>query len=302
MITRKTVFFIERLTMRNKIRSFLGAVVRKFFPSFQFYTWLVRLGGVFQEVVIGGKKILVDLRDEGVSYSLFFTKTWEPDETSLLLKHLKKGMTFVDIGANIGYYTLLASEAVGENGKVVAFEPDFRNSEILRKNVSRNHCHNVVIENQAVTETTKSLWLYHSKSTYGNHRIYEVSDHAMSNIGDGHLRLQVSGVDLDSYFKDRSSRVDVIKMDIEGAEYWALGGMKRILTENRDIMVLTEFWPEGMVQAHCSPNLFLRQVRQLGFIIHRFTNGALQPVDDDEILRVVKGLKGQNLVLSRDRL
>src|SRR5664279_1756690 len=139
----------------NKTREFVGRQLRKAWPSFRLSRLLLRSGGNEQQIQVFGKRMYVDLRDSAVSTNLFVNHVWEPEETNVILGLLHEGDVFVDVGANIGYFTLLASHAVGRTGKVFAFEPGPGNVRLLRKNVEANQCGNVWVEEKAVTEAYK---------------------------------------------------------------------------------------------------------------------------------------------------
>lgn len=93
----------------------------------------------------------LDLRDKGFARPLYEHGVHEPRETDFLAKALQPGMTFIDIGAHVGYYTLLGAAAVGKEGKVIAFEPEPYNLEILTKNVALNELTNVVVEGKGIS-------------------------------------------------------------------------------------------------------------------------------------------------------
>ena len=99
-------------------------------------------------VIINGLKLYIDKNDTVVSESLIYNKTWSKHETKLVSKYLKKGDVFVDVGAHIGYFTLLASKIVGPVGRVYAFEPNTNNFKLLQKNVKRNKLNNVICINK----------------------------------------------------------------------------------------------------------------------------------------------------------
>ncbi len=96
---------------------------------------------------------------------------YEPYETQLILRQTKIGDTVVDVGANIGYYTLLLANKVGKTGKVYAFEPDKINFEILAKNVKENNLENVVMINAAVGKKEGKLKLHRSEENFGDHKL-----------------------------------------------------------------------------------------------------------------------------------
>ena len=166
-------------------------------------------------------------------------------ETRLVSSLLRQGDVFVDVGANVGYFTLIASDAVGKTGKVFAFEPEPNNFALLRKNAEVNHCANVVCEQKAITNANQPIKLYLSSFNYGDHRIFQSHDDEGYNRGQERPSTKAEGVTLDSYFPS-GTRIDFIKMDVQGAEYFALQGMERVLRDNADVVLLIEFWPHGL--------------------------------------------------------
>jgi FkbM family methyltransferase len=245
-----------------------------------------------------GKRMFVDLRGGIVSSTLFLTQVYEPEETRLVVRLLKQGDVFVDLGANIGYFDLIASGAVGSTGKVFAFEPDPTNLRLLRRNVEVNGCANVFVEPKAVTDTNRSVTLYLSSVNHGDHRIFASSDDSESNEGRPRSSLPVDAVALDSYFPP-GSRVDLIKMDVQGAEYFALQGMKRLLRENRHVVLMLEFWPHGLRETGVAPLAFLQELLDLGFVPHRLIEDELSPVSPSEALPSTEGAY-LNLVFLRN--
>lgn len=284
----------------NKAREFVGGMIRKIWPKFRLSTFLLEAGGNEQRIQVFGKWMYVDLWDSAVATNLFVNRVWEPEETNVIRGLLREGDVFVDIGANIGYFTLLASDAVGSTGKVFAFEPDPRNFRLLRKNVETNRCKNVKLEAKAIMEACKPLTLHLSNINFGDHRVYASHDDAMYNHGAQRSEVQVEGITLDGYLP-AGSRVDFVKMDIQGAEYFALQGMKRVLLENHDVMCVMEFWPHGLREAGASPSALLQELIQLGFVLHRLDHGQATPAAADEILAVNED-EGLNLLLARKQI
>ena len=126
-----------------------------------------------KEVMVHGFPFLLDPLD---SLELSIFRSYEPFETSLLTAEVRPGMTIVDIGANIGYYTLLFSKLTGESGCVYAFEPEPKNFALLQQNLSRNNRTNVVAFNLAASDLTGESFLYLSSENHGDHQAYSSDD------------------------------------------------------------------------------------------------------------------------------
>jgi FkbM family methyltransferase len=291
------------LTTRGKSwRLFLGKAMRQALPGFRLHARLASLFGRSVKVSVMGKTFNMDLRDEAVSATIFKDGIWEPEETEFLGKILRPGMVFIDIGAHIGYYTVIASSFVGGTGKVFAFEPDPGNFALLRKNVTENHCQNVVIGQKAIAASTQKVSLYRSKGNYGDHRTYDPHDEVIRQPRTKRQLVAVEALSLDDYFAARPTKIDVVKMDIQGSEYDAFIGMRRTLDQNADVTILTEFWPTGLKQAGVAPSLFLHEVRAGGFQIYRLEQARIQEISDSDILNRLSGDDYMSLILSRSKL
>jgi len=171
---------------------------------------------------------------------------------ALLKEFINPGMTVIDVGANIGFYTAFMANIVGEKGRVYAFEPLPHNFNLLKK---YNKSNNVTLVQAAVGDTTGEIVLYVSDKLNVDHRTYETDEKRE--------KINISSYRLDDYLKNE--KVDFIKMDIQGFEYHALLGMKNVLQSNPGIKVLMEFWPYGLIKAGCSPEKLLTFLHELDF-------------------------------------
>jgi FkbM family methyltransferase len=244
-------------------------------------------------VEVHGHRIRVDPVD---SLCLVPHGIYEVHETALIQQTVKRGDVVVDIGANIGYYTLLLAKLVGDEGKVFAFEPDPTNFALLESNVVRNGYCNVVLERQAVAARTGRHELYLATTNDGDHRLYD--------SGDGRRSVAVDSVALDDYFHDYQGRIDFIKMDIQGAEQNALHGMTHLLQQQAHVKLLTEFWPIGLKRGGGSATAYLNALRALGFRLHQIPDRGThpRPVRVDELLRAWSSDRDEhtNLLCVRD--
>ena len=176
--------------------------------------------------------------------------------TELVQEVIKPGDTVVDIGANIGYYTLIFARSVGPTGHVYAFEPDPDNFALLKKNIQLNGYTNVTLERKAVSSTTGNLRLYIADNV-GDHRAYD--------SGDNRPHIDIPAVTLDDYLQEIP--VSFIKMDIQGFEHTALQGMQKTLTKSAPLKLITEFWPYGIHLAGSTARAYLDSLIAAGFQI-----------------------------------
>lgn len=163
--------------------------------------------------------IFVDPTDNIVSKSILNNGYWNNNMVKLFNNFVGEGDTVVDIGANIGFFTLLCSNIVGKNGEVIAFEPEKRNFDILSANVARNSEYgNIIREKLAISDKKGEMSLYISENKGG---------HSIKDYNDTHVKSQtVSTIPLDQY--DVSSP-DIVKIDVEGVEPSVFEGMSNVL-------------------------------------------------------------------------
>jgi len=188
--------------------------------------------------------------------------SWEEDTTKLFEKLVKKGDIVVDLGANVGYFTLLAAKLVGEHGKVFAFEPNPKNFEYLTKNVKLNNYNNVTAEQKAVSNVAGKIKLFICPYDTGHHTINQqegIESYRMGRTGKS-TSIDIDSVKLDEYMSGKSDRVDAMKIDVEGAEALAIEGMKEILAKNKDIKIFIEFFPLLIEKMGNSPKEFIESL------------------------------------------
>lgn len=212
-----------------------------------------------EKVIVGNHIIYIDKQDLVLSQELLQSQVWEKYQTEQFIKSINKGNTVVDIGAHIGYYTLLAAEKVGKYGHVFAFEPDPKNFLLLTKNIKENGYSNVTVIRSAVSSRDGYLSFYVHPTNTGDHSILKNKDRRR--------KFKVKTVTLDKYFRD-IKKIDVIKMDVQGAEYSVLKGGKNIFVKMKKLILFTEFYPSSFVEAGHKPMNFLNTLQRLGYNIY----------------------------------
>ena len=199
------------------------------------------------------------------AYSVY--KAWsDRRERAHFRKIIRPGMTVVDVGANIGVYARFFAQCVGPKGRVIAFEPEIQNVRLLRETVQDYH--QVTVVHAAVCDRSGTLQLFVADDLNVDHHSYDT--------GDGRGSVTVDAVSLDDYF-GVEGRVDVVKVDVQGAEMGVLNGAKRLLSANAHVDLLIEFWPWGLRNAGTSAEAFLRFFAERGFALEEF---AARPVAD----------------------
>jgi len=227
---------------------------------------------------------------------LAFLGLYESGTAGLFKKLLKEGMTFIDLGAHRGYYTLLASKLVGEKGRVFAFEPAPENFTLLSRNLKGMG--NVTLVPKAVSNNSGIARFFLSPDDSVTHSLYEVGDNWQS--------IEVEVTSLDEFFKDNDSKLDFIKMDIEGAEISALEGMAELIKKNENLKIITEFRPELLETSGASSSGFLKKLTEYGFKLYLINDDkeTIEPVTIDDIFRLqgISGLASRNIFCEKGSL
>jgi len=278
--------FIKLTKFFSRIRRI--PIARNIFDFLYFHIYDYLSGIVLIEVQ--GHKMYVDLEDTGVVPYLIKDGIYEKYTTEYFKKIVKSGQVVVDVGAMIGYYTLIAAEIVGENGKVFAFEPAVDNYNLLIKNIEENGYKNIVPVQKAVSNKVGTTKLYLAQKNKGDHRIYDTRN--------GRSHIEVETITLDDFFKDEE-RIDVIKIDVQGAEYVVLQGMREILRRNSNLKIFVEFWPMGLRRMGYSPEEFLNEFYKCGFMIY-LINEEITPIDKDSLLAMCIDEKFVNLLCMKE--
>ena len=176
--------------------------------------------------------------DNFISAALRSGDLQDPHVLAVLRGFTRPGDTVLDVGANIGWFSVIASRLVGSGGTVFAIEPDPLNADLLQDNLRRNRCTNVILEQVAAGATAGVARLYHSTDNAG--------DHQMAVIADRASWVDVPVHPLDSLLAGRAQRVDVLKMDTQGSEAATLRGMTDLLARHPRLRMVLEFWPHGL--------------------------------------------------------
>lgn len=204
-------------------------------------------------------------------YKLFKNKQ-DAFEIDLLKKHINQKDTVLDIGANIGFYATILSDIVGEKGLVHCFEPDMQNFKHL-KNTTSNY-KNIKINNKAVGPKTEKLKIYTSKNLNVDHRTYKPEEYDKE--------IEIDALSIDDYLSS-DTKVDFIKMDIQGFEMQAMQGMRNILDKNKNVKLISEFWPYGLKKAGSSVTEYFNFLVGKGFNCYLLEKNLLQKLTADKV-------------------
>ena len=225
--------------------------------------------------VVRGHRMILALKGEYPAPDMVADR-YEPETTRLFQTLLRPGQTVVDIGAHVGYYTLLAARAVGPAGSVYAFEPAPENAALLRRNVELNGYQNVVIVSQAVSDRSGHFPLFLNRLDTGFHSLQKTLQPSDSEAAHA---VTVSTITLDAFLEAEGwPRIDVVKMDVEGGEGMALRGMRGFLQRAGDVTLIIEFCPWILRRVGSDPSGFLDELSGCGFEIQMIEATGVSPL------------------------
>lgn len=199
---------------------------------------------------------------------------YEPATTKLITESLTAGMTFVDVGAHIGWYTLHAARRVQPHGHVVALEPAPGTATLLRSNVAANRFEGVVSVVQKAVAAEDGMGRLYLGAEDGRNSLFEATGDAGG--------VSVELVTLDRCLSDLGiTTIDLMKIDVEGGETLAFRGLKRTAAASPTLRIIMEFVPSHIQDAGLTTQGLFDVLREMGFVRFRaITEGdGLMPLD-----------------------
>ena len=259
-------------------------VMRKFLRHRFFRNILGTLGPKFiiYETSVG--KYYCNLL-EHMNVGHFFLKDghYEPYVTQLMLEYTREPGDVLDIGANIGYFSILCSKRTG--GKVYSIEPEPTNYSLLQQNINLNQSQNVISFNVAANNSSGEISFYVNSKNKGDHRCSQL-DKNLSKI------IKVEGKRIDQVLtKEEFNRVRVIKIDVQGYEKKVCEGMEDYLRNAKDLKIISEFVVDLMVEAGDAP------IQYLQFMLD---NGFNMWILDDDRCSLISASINEVLIWARD--
>jgi FkbM family methyltransferase len=237
---------------------------------------------------IFGDSMIVNTCDISLAPHILMKGYWEIWITKFFLETIEEGMCILEVGANIGYYTLLAARRIGSTGKVFAFEADPENFEVLHKNIEVNgFIDKAQIVNKAVADRIGEVSFTKLKTHHGSSSLIEFDANFLEKYRDTASVISVESVTIDDFFGDEIPDIDLIKLDAEGSEPLILRGMAKTIHQNQKLKIITEFAPSLITRLDESPRDFLDSLENLGFKVQ-----VIDPVNGvgfrnkDEILKL----------------
>jgi FkbM family methyltransferase len=241
-------------------------------------------------VEVGGIKLYLNSKST-FAPDLMVTGTYDKGTTRLIKDLIKPGMVILDIGANVGYYSLIAAQLVGEKGKVFAFEPAPDNFAFLTKNIEVNGFGNIIPVPKGVS----------NKSGKGSLFLLDAPDEHTMREHNEKRATEVEVTSVDEFMGNINRPVDLIKMDVEGSEMRVLEGTVETIRRNPELKIITEFSPHYLQRSGSSPEAFLKKFTDCGFklyIINEET-GEIKLADAGSIMKA-RRRPGLNLYCDRE--
>ena len=190
------------------------------------------------------------------------TDRYEQETTRLFERLVKPGMVVIDVGSHVGYYSLMAARQVGPAGRVYAFEPEPSNHALLLKNIELNGYSNISATRKAISNRVGSATLFLTSLDNGRHSTYQ---HGLPERGS----VPVETTTIDALLAAEGwPRVDLIKVDVEGAEMDVLEGTHQLQRKCPELKLIIEFSPALLGNAGADPFQFLEQLAGRGFEVH----------------------------------
>jgi FkbM family methyltransferase len=216
----------------------------------------------------GGTTVDLTLGNDN-SLCLYVCGSFEPNEFAFLDRFLRPGMVFIDVGANDGYYTLFAARRVGPSGRVVAAEPSSRERAHLQRNLGRNGLDNVSVVAAAIGASAGLADLHLAHGVHAGHNTLGGFAH------DDVVRASLERVPIEPLDQVVArlglSRVDFVKIDVEGAEARVISGAPRVLESMRPAMLIEVNDKALRAQGHCADSLLQTLCEKFSYEVHVFS-------------------------------
>lgn len=255
-----------------------------------------------ENVRLGPATLHLDLDDPVLSGALTL-RVFERSELFFFQKHCRGDMTFVDIGANVGLYTALAMHQLDPSGRIVTFEPYPQSFKFLQKNIDTNQssaraCPRVDAFNLAAAAERGQQELRLNPENHADNRLYQGT---YQGKVENWTSLPVEGRPVDDVLAELEiEEVNFVKIDIQGYEQKAISGFQKTLARSKNVYLMSEFWPKGLMEAGGSPREYLQMLVSLGFTLFELKEkprGKVTPLENwDRLFERLPGRKYTNLI------
>jgi len=255
-----------------------------------------------ESIQVGPATLHLDLTDPVVSGALTL-RVFEPSELAFFQKYCCGNMTLVDIGANVGLYTVLAMHQLDSTGRIVTFEPHPQTYAFLQKNIAANEttgstCPRMDALNMAATPEPGQQELRLNPENRGDNRLYQGT---YQGKVEQWATLLIEGRPVDDVLAELGiEQVNFVKIDIQGYEQKAISGFRKTLARSQNVILMSEFWPKGLAEAGGNAIGYLQMLTDVGFKLYELKErprGVVMPLEDwDQLIARLPERKYTNIV------
>lgn len=245
---------------------------------------------------VGGFKIWLNPHDLGIARELLGAGEYEKYEIELFRASVKPGMVLLDVGANIGIYSLAAAQQTCDRASIFAFEPEPSVMAMLRDNIQLNGYRSIIPIDKALADKRQVLKLNVDKANFGKHSLVVTSS--------ADLQIEIQAMTVDEFVREHNlARVDLIKLDVEGAEGMVFAGAMHTIARFGPVIFM-EYTPDWLVRAGTDTRQLFAGLERLGYRVDLIDTREhrLRRVDYAELERLRMSTKWTfqaNLILSR---
>ena len=212
------------------------------------------------------------------------TGSWEPLETEVIRRLCRPSDFVLDIGGNIGWYSVIVAKTIGSAGRLITFEPDPVNFEMLVRNLERVvGCAQTMPRHAAVSDHEGVLQLFLAEGNRGDHRIF--------NDGTSRPSIDVRTSTLDALLELEPRLPDLVKSDTQGSEARILRGARATLAKGWRPVFVMEFWPFGLSGSGDDPMALWSELAALGYEMFELTEeqAQLHPLTEQRVRTGIAG-------------
>ena len=197
------------------------------------------------------------------------TSAYEPGTQFFFMRVLRAGDTFVDVGAHIGYFSMIAAALVGDSGKVVSVEPIDSNFSFLEKNIAANALPYVHAQQSVISDTNGEIEFHHNQDNDGGHALWDPRTHPGNEKTRAAPKSEtLPSMTLESLFsKFECEHIRAMKIDTEGAEKMILESGRMFFDRGAVDFIVTEVNASGLIQMGSNVDDFFAYARDLGFVV-----------------------------------
>jgi len=296
----KKIKEVESFTNSSKLKKFLKIPIR--YSSAVLFTRLIyplsKRGIQTKALTFYGQPLSLIL-PSGTDIYLTGAKTHDSEIrlAKYAIKLLAAGQRVMDIGAHVGFFTLLFSKLIGDGGRVISFEPSPATFNLLISNVALHK--NVEIFNKAISNVNEQITFYEFPTLYSEYNSENINQFESEKwfLKNTPRKVMVSALTIDSIVKENSFVPDFIKIDVEGNELKVLQGAKETLTKQHPIVVMEYLEPNRHNESHRAATAFLRALDYRSFIINK--DGNLERCEKIEDHLKYHDLESDNIVFCK---